>query len=185
MEAANESGRHAARTILKRLMDRSSKEKDDRKDPQPVKVKDHEYFVYTGENKTYNGYSIDRIYDLPDIWNPERNELDDLQSLRRIDAGLYARDANWPHIFDLLELDKKLKLALDAAEIYGDDSHLHQLMPLTFASLDRIATGLGAGDEKSVLGDSLKRILEALTSGAAQPEVRTVNDFVDKFRRAR
>lgn len=79
MEAANESAKHAVNAILEHWM-------EDREGPQLVQPMFGEFC---------------------EVWNPEQNELDDLEFLRRLDEMLM-RDG-LPHFMDILELDDRLE----------------------------------------------------------------------------
>jgi hypothetical protein len=138
MESANESGRHAATTILRAL-----------KDPDAGMRTGHlgktAIYIQSLRNRTYNGAAPGHIFDPPDIWDVENIELDDLDMLKRVDRRLLALGLE--HLFDIIDLDKKLEHALDAVELYGEGGRgLSEYLGLAVASVDSsLASGLGQG----------------------------------------
>ena len=87
MEAANESARHAVNSILRHL----------------------------GAGGEYNAQG--RMFgDLAEIWDPEKNELDDLEPLKRLDKTLL--EEGLPHMLDIL----KLVETVDALPMQGQAS---------------------------------------------------------------
>jgi hypothetical protein len=89
MEAANESARHAVNTILDALVERPGKE--------------------------YNAQGL-LLAEFADTWDPERNELDDLEPLKRLDEKLVNEDL--PHVMDIF----KVMEAVDALPMHGKAS---------------------------------------------------------------
>lgn len=142
MEAANESARHAVKTILDSLNAEDSSD-----DSVGKGLADGIAFeINLGTNKTYNGASKRRVFDNPDIWNPESAEPADLAMLRRVDRRLmYALFEEGapnppPHFMDICDFDRKLKLAIEAAKIYGNTSQANELLSLSLAGLRESAS---------------------------------------------
>ena len=143
MEAANESARHAVSTILKTL------HKDDAQNPEPGRHKGEDIQIENLHNKTYNGASKQRIYDLPDTWNLEDEELEDLEIFKRVDRRL--NELGLPHFMDIIDFDKKLKHALDGIELYGEEKSLAEVLGSGIAGVDAVLTKeLGRGYEKDL-----------------------------------
>lgn len=92
MEAANESARHAVNAILDHYM--QSRDKSTPTKLQPM------------------------LAEYCKIWDPERNELEDLEVLRRLDE-LLMRDG-LPHFMDLLELDSRLEASAAPSNVTQD-----------------------------------------------------------------
>ena len=109
MEAANESGRHAARSHP-RGAEPHRRLRDDRK------VGATTICIKSLKNKTYNGAAEAHTFDFPDIFNVEELELEDLEFFRRVDRRLVSLGLK--HFLDIIDFDRKLLHALDAVEIY-------------------------------------------------------------------
>jgi hypothetical protein len=139
MEAANESARHAVSAILQRL------QQDDVSEAVlEVSVEGHGYQIENFANKTYNWASTKRAYEAPETWNPEDDELEDLDFFRRVDRRLVA--LGLPHFMDIVKFDEKLTHALQTARLYGEQPALKQLLGASAASLDAALTReLGQG----------------------------------------
>ena len=90
MEAANESARHAVNAILRQLVSGPGAD-------------------YSAGGKMFADWA--------EIWDPERNELDDLEPLRRLDQKLV--DEGLPHVLDILRVIE----AVDALPMHGQASH--------------------------------------------------------------
>jgi len=86
MEASNESGRHAVRTILHAIM---------------VETR------APGEEPTYNSQG-QLLGALPDVWDPYECEIEDLRPLKELDAALFAEGL--PHVFEILGFDTWVSL---------------------------------------------------------------------------
>jgi hypothetical protein len=84
MEAANESGRHAAAAILYQLLASGLK------DP--------------------SGQPIGLVRNLPFIWRVEDHEPDDFRFAKQLDNGLVA--ANLPHALDIIGVTELVNLIL-------------------------------------------------------------------------
>jgi hypothetical protein len=132
MESANESARHAVAAILEKL---------------EMKNADRPLLAHTPRlnlqienlvNETYNWASDLRTYEAPPTWNPEDDEIPDLDFFRRIDRRLVEADV--PHFMDVINFDRKLEHALDGLEIYGEERPLSELLGLTNASIDAALT---------------------------------------------
>jgi hypothetical protein len=159
MEAANESGRHAARAILEKLGARDSR------GDYFAEAQGQRFAIHTGENSTYNHASERRQFDAPDVWDPEDYEHEDLAYLRQVDAKLFAEGL--PHWMDICDFDKRLAIVLDVAE------------------LDRTA-GLRHLSSTEDLIKSTVASVEAVTGrSVAQPEYQRANakisELVRKF----
>jgi hypothetical protein len=152
MEAANESGRHAARAILERL------QKDDAAPPYQPKVDGVPFTIRTSENKTYNHASGFRLFDPPDIWNMEEKEPEDLSFFREIDAALLAEKL--PHWMDICDFDKRLELVVQAAELdrAAGVKHLETSKELLKSAIGSIDTVLGTRLVKQPYRDAADKI---------------------------
>jgi uncharacterized protein with NAD-binding domain and iron-sulfur cluster len=138
MEAANESARHAVGAILDRL------QKPDDAANLGLEYATHAYQLENLANTTYNWASGKRAYEPPETWNPEDDEIDDLDLFRRVDRRLM--ELKLPHFMDIINFDRKLIHALDAVDIYGEEKPLSQLFGAAAASLDALLTKeLGQG----------------------------------------
>jgi len=138
MESANESARHAVAAILRKL------QTEDQRPDLNLQYRSHDYQLENLANKTYNWASILRAYEPPETWNMEDDEVDDLDLFRRVDRRLV--DLGLPHFMDIISFDKKLKHALDAIDIYGEEKPLSQLFGGAVAGLDSLLTKeLGQG----------------------------------------
>jgi hypothetical protein len=156
MEAANESGRHAAIAILKRLQaSDSAQEHAAVWEGNPFKVK-------TLENKVYNHASDQRIFDHPDIIEMEDNELDDLKFMREIDSALYK--ANLPHWMDICDFDQRLELAVKAAQLDRNAGiELSEgAQHLVASTIKNIETLLGADPNRKLLNDDHRKAVDAI-----------------------
>jgi hypothetical protein len=164
MEAANESARHAVKAILKRLA-------FDDAGSTSGKVGNDKVVIKSLRNKTFNGASPGHIFDDPDIWNLENIELDDFEILKRIDRRLVK--LGMPHMFDIIDLDRKLKHALDAVELYADAGKpLSEYLGLAFSSLDATlgsALGLDYFDDLDARATRMKGTLPQLGKLGAPP----------------
>lgn len=139
MEAANESARHAVATILRRLQkgDTSAKVRE-------ILIDGLGYQIENLENVSYNWASEHRAYEPPETWNPEDDELDDLDFFRRVDRRLM--DLGLDHFMDIVKFDEKLRHALETAELYGDRAAFEPFFRGGLASLDATLTReLGQG----------------------------------------
>jgi hypothetical protein len=163
MEAANESARHAVRAILERLG------KTINRYTETLDIKGAILTVDALANQKYNGAWEERPFDPPDVWNPEDYELEDLDIYRRVDRRLV--ELGLPHCFDILDVDRKLRLALEEAEIYGKSldannvSNLANMIGLTSASADAAATkerGRDYAQKDKADAQKLKDLLAAL-----------------------
>ena len=144
MESANESARHAVRTILRKLtMDDALEKEDGVADGKEIQIENL-------RNKTYNGASLLRVYDLPDTWNLEDLELEDLDIFRRVDRRLVALGLQ--HFMDIIDFDAKLKHALDTIKLYGGEHPLPDLLGGALSGLDALLVKeLGRGYEDELL----------------------------------
>jgi hypothetical protein len=143
MEAANEAARHATRAVLRQLkrVDGPGDETEAARGQPPV--------IENLRNKTYNGASRRRVYDEPDIWNPEQQELEDLDIFRRVDRRLVQLELD--HFMDIIDFDRKLLHALDAVELYGGQHPLPDLLGGAIASMDAVLTKeLGRGYDQQI-----------------------------------
>jgi hypothetical protein len=133
MESANESARHAVAAILRRLEkgDTSPKVRE-------ILVDGLGYQIENLENDGYNWASAHRAYEAPETWNPEDDELDDLDFFRRVDRRLVA--LGLPHFMDILKFDEKLVHALQTARLYGERPALSQLLGASASGLDAALT---------------------------------------------
>jgi hypothetical protein len=130
MESANESARHAVNAILRRLASDDAHQYE--QEWKPIEAYDKQAEVRSLTKTNYNGSK--RIYDLPDIFNPEDFELEDLDLFRRIDRRLLALEL--PHFLDIIDFDRKLVHALQALEIYADDAPVRKALGLLVSGLD-------------------------------------------------
>ena len=105
MEAANESGRHAAAAILYQLL------ASGRRDP--------------------SGQPIGLVGNLPFIWRVEDHEPDDLRFAKQLDNGLVA--ANLPHALDIIGVTELVNLIL--ASSVNDKPLLTEAIALIRAAL--------------------------------------------------
>jgi hypothetical protein len=135
MEAANESGRRAVTAILKKLGD-SEPDENDKSNWEPIVAYHRKGRMRRLNRKMYNGSR--RLYDLPAFFNPEDFELEDFGMLRRIDRRLSALGLE--HVLDILKFDEKLEHAMDAVDIYGDDTKLRGLLGVLFSGIDAALT---------------------------------------------
>jgi hypothetical protein len=107
MESANESARHAVNAILRCIAFRPGNE-------------------YNSQGRVFA--------DLANVWDPEKDELDDLEPLKRLDRKLV--EEGLPHVMDIL----KITDAVDAMPMHGKPSHdpvanmLHLLLHLADGS---------------------------------------------------
>lgn len=184
MEAANESARHAVRTILDALnVDDSSVDSVSKgQDEDGIALE-----INLGTNKTYNGASKRRVFDNPDIWNPESAEPADLAMLRRVDRRLmYALFEEGepnppPHFMDICDFDRKLKLAIEAAKIYGNATQANELLSLSLAGLRESAsqTLQDTGKDASDLDPHIAKAASILAKAFEK------SPFVDQLEEAR
>jgi hypothetical protein len=138
MESANESARHAVAAILRRL------QRSDAASDLEAATSESEYQIENLVNKDYNWASRYRTYEAPQTWNPEDDEIPDLDFLRRVDRRLV--DIEVPHFMDIINFDRKLEHALDAVDIYGQERPLSEVFGLSAANLDAAFTReLGPG----------------------------------------
>ena len=134
MESANESGRHAARTILQALGQIDAFE-------TKGQVGTTEIRIQSLKNTIYNGAAEGHSFDFPDIFNVEELELEDLEFFRRVDRRL--ESLGLKHFLDIIDFDRKLLHALDAVEIYKGQP-IKDFLGLSLANLDAaLATNLG------------------------------------------
>ncbi len=141
MESANESGRHAVAAILRRLS------MDDASDSVKAEYLDHGYQIENLSNRTYNWASKFRTYEAPPTWNPEDEELEDLDFFRRVDRRLM--NLNLPHLMDIVDFDDKVEHAVQAIELYGREKPLSNLFGASMAGLDAgLVKELGDGYAK-------------------------------------
>lgn len=184
MESANESARHATIAILSALELTDSEKKDhtygpalgiwDGDESQPI-------WIESFQNKTYNGASDTRVFDLPDIWNVEENELEDLDFFRRVDRRLVT--LGLPHLFDILDLDRKLDHAVEGWELYRSDEHLRQIFGSAVAELDaallkELGTGYGARmrQEAERVADTVPHPDDPLFDPTLRTSLQKMND---------
>ena len=130
MESANESARHAVKAILERL------EKNDSTGVFSAHSGPADVQIESLKNKTYNGASSRTVYDEPDVWNPEDEEPEDFDFFRRVDRRL--QRLHLPHMFDILDFDRKLEHALDAVDIYRGERPLRDYLGGMLATLDTV-----------------------------------------------
>ena len=132
MESASESARHAVNAILRCLAFRPGTE-------------------YNAQGRVFA--------DLVEVWDPEKHELDDLASLRRLDAKL--AEEGLPHVMDILKIIE----AVDAIPMHGKPSHD------PFANILHLAQHLGDGLDrdwgfaKQTLNDLLGQVIERAHDG--------------------
>src|SRR5256885_7445705 len=107
MEAANESGRHAAAAIL--------------------------YKMLASEQRDPSGQPIGLVGNFPMIWRIEDYEPDDLRFAKELDSGLVA--ANLPHALDILGVTELVNLIL--ASSVSDKPLLTEAIALIRATLGR------------------------------------------------
>ena len=155
MEAANESARHAVKAILRtvELRDEDVRKANEwRRNDRKIgahgyldrEKRDKTVWIESYQNKKYNGAYVGRRFDPPDIFNLEELELDDLDFFRRVDRRLLAMGL--PHLFDILDFDRKVDHALDTMEIYKGGKPLRELLGLIVANLDTtLLKALGPG----------------------------------------
>jgi hypothetical protein len=136
MESANESARHAVNAILRCLAFRQG---DD----------------YNSQGRVFA--------DLADIWDPEQNELTDLEPLKRLDRKLC--NEGLPHVLDILKIIEYV----DAMPMHGTPSR--DPMANVLHLFQHIADG--SDHDWSFLKQSLGDLL-----GQA---VERSNDMVDPF----
>jgi hypothetical protein len=176
MEAANESGRHAVRAILKVLgNDDSDSERNEQVLVQTVLMQQLLLQFNALGNKTYNTAWSKRKFDPPDVWSPEDYELEDLDLLRRIDRRLLELDL--PHFFKILKVEEKLRLAHMTSELYGKDAaepvDIVSLLGLSASSIDaKMTKEHGQG----YAGDAAKR---------NQQSLKALKDLIEKAKSAR
>lgn len=138
MEAANESGRHAVAAILRRLS------MNDASASVPAEFEAQDYQVENLANETYNWASKFRTYEAPPTWNPEDEELEDLDFFRRVDRRLM--NLKLPHLMDIVDFDEKLEHALQTIELYGREKPLSHIFGASMAGLDAaLVKELGQG----------------------------------------
>jgi hypothetical protein len=92
MESANESARHAVNAILRGLAFRPGED-------------------YNAQGRVFA--------ELAEIWDPEKNELDDLLPLKRLDRKL--AEEGLPHVMDILKIIDNV----DALPMHGKSSDGH------------------------------------------------------------
>jgi hypothetical protein len=145
MEAANESARHAVVTILKALNQNDSANPRHLTYDLPSLL---QVEIDTGANTKYNAASTRRIFDPPDIYNPEECELEDLAVMQRLDERLIA--LGLPHWMDICEFDRRVVLMLEMLDLYVADGRaskrLDEIVKLAFVGLE---TSL-----QTILGDN-------------------------------
>jgi hypothetical protein len=165
MEAANESGRHAVTAILKKLGE-SVPDENDESNWQPIEAYHHQGRMRRLNRKMYNGSR--RLYDLPAFFNPEDYELEDFGVLRRIDRRLSALGLE--HLLDILKFDQKLNHAMDAVDIYGDETTLRELLGVLFSGIDAALTDEFGRDYRTNF-DGLRPTAENMTKANLLPKV--------------
>jgi uncharacterized protein with NAD-binding domain and iron-sulfur cluster len=119
MEAANESGRHAVRAILRKLDDSTGAIW------RKIKLDGYEGSVYFGEQELYNGASAARAFDFPAIFPLEDREPPDLGPLKRIDRELFERSL--PHAMEILRVPDRIRLAFLGYDLAADTVGLSAL----------------------------------------------------------
>ena len=135
MEAANESARHAVKAILERLVQ-----------PGP----------------DYN--SQGRLFaDPPEIFDPEQHELDDLVTLKALDARL--ADEGLPHVLDIL----KVIDSVDSLPMHGQPS------PDPFANLLHVL------QHATEISDRDWAFLKETFTGLMTQAAERVHDHLDPF----
>ena len=172
MEAANESARHAVRAILKRLA------QNDADELPGARFEGEHVAIDSPYNKIYNGASGSVVYDPPDTWNPEEDEIEDLDLFRRVDRRLVA--AGMPHILDILDFDRRLKHAQETAELYGDPAPLRELFTLGFAGLDAVMRkelGAGYAEPLSRPARDTKQALDDARAKLQHPVFEDIDDL--------
>ncbi len=100
MEASIESGRNAAAQILRRR--------------DSLTASKHFY--------EYNGRRAPQAIQPPSVTNIEDEEIEELKPLKRLDQRLF--DAGLPHVFEILQLEKRLDLMLRARALQNDQVKL-------------------------------------------------------------
>ncbi len=162
MEAANESARHAVRAILDRLGE------DDSEKPATAVLEEGRLQIENLRNKTYNGASSYRPYDPPDIWDPEQEEHEDLDFMKRVDCRLMGLELG--HFLDILDFDRKLEHALDAMELYGGEQPMREFLGSMVATLDAsLVKELGVGYDQDI-GERYKQARDSVGKlGGALP----------------
>lgn len=162
MEAANESARHAVRTILKTL------NRADAKEPESGAIEGAEIEIDNLYNATYNGASERRVYDDPDTWNLEDLELEDLEVFKRVDRRL--NELGLPHFMDIIDFDRKLEHALEGFELYAEEKPLSAVFGSIVASLDAaLVTEFGRGYEGELKSRLTKGLNDATAMKAGLP----------------
>jgi hypothetical protein len=165
MESANESARHAVAAILRRLQ-----QPDTSETVREILVDGLGYQIENLENNTYNWASAHRAYEAPETWNPEDDELDDLDFFRRVDRRLM--DLGLDHFMDIVKFDEKLEHALETIKLYGDRAAFEPFFGAGLAGLDAALTReLGQG--------YLKREEDRLLKGPLAPRASANTTFAD------
>lgn len=180
MEAANESARHAVRAILRAI------EKDGRGEPAAIAFKgESERSIVSRisnvvETTKYNGGG--RHFDPPDIWPLEDREPEDLDIMKRIDRRLL--DLGLPHFMDIIDLDRKLVHAVEAADIYDEEQKapsLERVIGLAVSAFDAGMTkerGRAYADDLKVLQAALEKLK------AKAPRYPSLESMLARFVRA-
>lgn len=179
MEAANESARHAVRAILKALADHEQEE------PGAITLNGRPYAVEGGESTTYNGASKHRRYDPPDIYDPEDNELDALDVLRRLDENLLK--LKLPHWMDICDFDQRLALLLDMSALeanglnsaFTDEKRRSELIRFLFGGIETSMQQAFGPDYK--LEDPLRQLLAFTLKKASGVEKITLQTITTKL----
>jgi hypothetical protein len=104
MEAANESGRHAVNAILQAL--------------KAVPIENGKEPLFNGQGKLYG--------DPCRIWDPEDNELADLNTLKELDEALMREGL--PHILDIFRVSEFLESLPDNVSLGEADNRIRALI---------------------------------------------------------
>lgn len=191
MEAANESARHAVITILKKL------ESPETETPHEMQARGQteslKFEINLGMNKTYNGATARRVFDKPDIWNSEDEEPEDLAVLRRVDESLFhalkkgnAQEAP-PHFMDICDFDKKLELAIQAAELYANSDQASNFLAASLVGLNQALkqvlqdTGKEPSDFAPQVNRGLQAMEDAFNSSPFANELKEQRERLRKF----
>jgi hypothetical protein len=185
MEAANESARHAVNALLNALeLDTDDKRAANIKGtPAPNRSIGARGFlgiepdsktpiwIETYQNKQYNGASPFRVFDPADIFNLEDRELDDLDFFRRVDRRLQA--LGLPHMFDIIDFDRKVEHALDAMDIYKGERPFRELLGLAVSNMDALLV--------KELGLGYKDRIDRIVKGRADADANVAGELADKL----
>ncbi len=139
MEAANESGRHAVNAVLRHLRKEAKKEAEEKEKISGKKEPE------------------ERLPMGCPIWDPEKEEVDDLDLAKRVDRDLFL--AGLPHAFDILGVES----LVDFEEPRGAPGERKGgVATLGEELLSRIAGQVGGAVSAAAFGD-LRRLLGIFT----------------------